>query len=1738
MKYVFVLLLTIMVVIYSQAQPEHDYYWVGTSANTIQGSGEWTDLNAWRLDSINGAIPTQVPISTNNVYFMVAAFPTSLPGTDSVVITVSNNANCKTFYWDNLIPTLARKIVFRTNTAGSTGPSNINLDIYGIFELPNADKLDFDFNGSLRFRSQDTLVTLKTNGHKLLVKQVVFEGSDSTEFRLLDFFYVDDPKEYHYSRTLNIDGGFCYFYSGYLNFNHQNAILDRFDAYRTNFASRKLNIANSHIQLIGHGDYIWITNFNAVGTNYSFFDAAGSHLLVQEPTKRAYGQQLWLGDVNYDSISTNTRYYTYLRSSQPTIQHLFIHNDHYFYGDLNATIENLHLYGGYFYRFNYRSPQITVENVFVHTDCDDFAFLVGWQGTNGKIIKKTANTTLTLDKVVLNGIEGDISNGQTYVANNSIDGGGNTNWTINSPTARAMRFRYSNASATSHYWHNVTNWEEWNGTTWVGSNCLPTPTDNVYFDGLSFPATGNQRLRVDSLAYCHDMRWHSSIDNRIEWYAYLHANQTPQTFNLFGTLALDEDMSIACINGTINLWGNDPDSLITKGVYIYPILQLQPYSDYHIWDSLTARTLQGLKNSSIRADNITMNLGQLHVDKRQLDSVECHLTNHRAYAFRDYGGYQHGISYTGTTTFHFWGDNRYLNCNHAATGDGRSYLYGSSCGNCTGAQPPAHFPNVIFHGELFGLIYHMTVHGDLTLLDQGKFHHWVNNPTYFKQIKVLGDQPNSPYQGDLNLTAGKEYVFDSYYANYYATTHANFGFNSQINIAGTLNAIGTCIEPITIRTFTGKPITIRVGAANIEYAFIEGLDNTGNPTINAVNSVDGGGNSAINFTTSGTGTTLYWRANFDDVTDFEGAWNDPRHWTSNPASLVGDSACIPSIADTVIFDGMSFSPTSNGCFIDAVAFCKTIWVQADVNLTNTSLTSPTGNLLIGESCLIDLPMTQYNYTGSLTFVGNGGSIRTSNTTLVNQEIHFKSVTGNWDLTDAFTLENRHDIRHGRLQLTAGNLQTNGHTLNLYNSFYARGGLQQQLDLGTSTVNLLCLGRNMDNGYTYPWSIGSTNIELKGEQSTLNFGDNNATVYELRMHMGYDSLTWRTIKGAATYDNNHITYGVVNFGAVNEISNITSSANYQYINFLGTAYFRGDNLMDSIAFAGGQFYYLYQNTEQHLKAPHGKIIANGSGANFVNIETYPSNQKSYFHKEWGDYFCLDYVKIKDNEGRRGINPNTGVADNDLYFYTGTNSDNINGTATGIWNFSLLFSTHTVQAPTIAACDGQDSIDITIAITGNDYYDVRYNWYDSLGNTGADTIQLNDDDNDPSTPFIYTFRKPILASGFYAFDIATFRCDKRTAAAIDTAWVYKTVPNTLVAVNRAASCYLTNSGAWVDFYDEIEAKPILSLQDSLNSTDLDSLKQVNAAVFFEPTVAYYAGRPYLPRHWKITPSNNVGAKVRLYFTQEELDSLYAHTFHGMNGLAFDHSNAYLEVWKFDAVPPANASIGSSAPIIVPHTVIPLTGSSRKALTSTTNVLAIEFEVNSFSHFILVPTTPVLLPLELVTFDAQATPQKQVALTWETASIKNSSHFEVLRSSDGIDFKSLKEVTATTELRYSCLDKHPHNGYNYYRLKIYGKDGTVQLSTIKAIYFPTTELLEVYPNPIAKGNLTVRVSTEREEPLWGEFVNPLGQTITTEIKAVSIGHNVLELNTSALSKGIYVLRIHQGNQMIGQQKIWKTE
>jgi hypothetical protein len=124
-------------------------------------------------------------------------------------------------------------------------------------------------------------------------------------------------------------------------------------------------------------------------------------------------------------------------------------------------------------------------------------------------------------------------------------------------------------------------------------------------------------------------------------------------------------------------------------------------------------------------------------------------------------------------------------------------------------------------------------------------------------------------------------------------------------------------------------------------------------------------------------------------------------------------------------------------------------------------------------------------------------------------------------------------------------------------------------------------------------------------------------------------------------------------------------------------------------------------------------------------------------------------------------------------------------------------------------------------------------------------------------------------------------------------------------------------------------------------------------------------------------------------------------------------------------------------------------------------------SFSDFALASTDPDVtnnpLPVELIRFTAQRQADA-VRLDWATASEQNNARFEVQRSADGAQFRTLNTVAGqgTTAQRhaYSALDRQPLSGTAYYRLRQVDTNGQASFSPVVAV--AAGKELALYPNP----------------------------------------------------------------------------
>lgn len=1576
-----------------------DYYWKG-------GSGDYNDPSKWWLNSFGSGITAlQAPISIDNVFFTAAAFTT--PGS---TVTINSNANCNNMTWDNAISVANAPTV-------TSSSINVNLDIYGSLAL--ATNMQFDFQGALQFRSVDPLETIDTKGYNMRFVSLIFNGSATTEWRLLSA--LRSTMAHSYYNNIYVRGG---------HFNTQGYLIDAGSFYvQPGYGTPGLTIAGSKVRV--NGD--WQFTATAVST----FNALGSHIqMIQDipwspltPVTFAGSNQV------YDTISAVSRVTVY--SGAPTARHFFAQERVALYYGTKPVFDNLYLKGGNEFYFQHYSSTpsvvntmtLTVENVFVLGECNDYAFVYAEAYALVTIIKKTAGAALMLQKVILQNLGCDITGGRTYIANDSKNAGRNSvNWTINEATPKDLYFR---DYAGDRKWHNPNNWEIWDGVSFLpNTGCIPSPNDNVFFDAASFP-NAVKNVQVDSAAYCRNMTWLPGVASGAT------AILNKDVF-VFGNFTLTNAMgTIANNTGRFLFMGCSPNTIFSDGVTVNAEMTVYSFAYYTLLDNLTARYLNGKDKSRIHGQNINLQLVHHALDSGYYNNVYATITGQGSssgyYSFTGGGN----MDYQGTTTFRFTPPNL--------------------------TTPSIHFnfgvvmPNVIVDGYMQYVTYgtSATIKGDYRL--NGNTNVYPAG-SYF--IYVTGSM--ALYDGNVYVTAGCTYQFAT----------------ATINAAGRLFSIGDCVNNVN---WTADLLNVTFsGGADIQYNFIRGWNNAPNATLTAFNSIDGSSNINVNFV-SGTGVTYYWRAHSSNPTDFAGNWTDPGHWTTNPAATQGANTCLPTLADTVVFDNMSFSASSNGCTINNLASCKVLWTKA------AALINGNKDLYIANSLILD-PSTQYLHQAGayITFVGSDttGVIDTKGV-VINPHTKFANAAGRWNMLSTWILR-------GALLLDKGRLNTNGHYLECWS--YG-GGSQSVFDFRNSTVYV----PRSPLHYT-PWSVAP-----------------GAGIYADGSFVDFNVLSSSTL---TFYMGTGKQYNRVRFNSPTNVLALYNDASYRHVDFVKSTTFYGNNTFDSLTFYGGQIFYFVPGKIQTLASPHGKIlVANVGGSSFVNFESTINGQIAYFHKEYGSAFCVDWLKVKDNRATKGstpADPYWAAYHPYLQFETGVNCDNINGTATGIWAFSLppILTVTQSHDPVFPICAGDTTVVIPIQMAGTYPYSIIYSWTDQWGNTGIDTVLVDDNDHNVFTPFTYNLTVHPYTNTNYTLDIAALRCGQRLYGAPITLAQAVLPAGQLVAQNHRGSCYLNNNSVWAHFVDEVNGRPICSVLDSTATTDHSALQGTYAWAGFDPTVQFWNGLPYLPRTWKIQPTQNGPGRVRLYFTQTELDSLEKYVFDGDIDVATE-----LILWKFPD------TIKNGAAVQVPFTVIPLSGRAADPFTSTADIYAIEFEVTSFSGFLLQPSELAVLPLELLRFEATATPERQVQLLWETGQETEGLVFEIERSVDALNFERIATMPAKGEAMnsYSLLDEHPHSGVSYYRIKLLDKDGTFSYTYLRAVELEGFEVLQVFPNPTRSGELNVLFNNPASlGQIQVEVVDVLGRRWDSGAYSLSQPNALLTLSVAHLPAGHYFLRL----------------
>ncbi len=163
---------------------------------------------------------------------------------------------------------------------------------------------------------------------------------------------------------------------------------------------------------------------------------------------------------------------------------------------------------------------------------------------------------------------------------------------------------------------------------------------------------------------------------------------------------------------------------------------------------------------------------------------------------------------------------------------------------------------------------------------------------------------------------------------------------------------------------------------------------------------------------------------------------------------------------------------------------------------------------------------------------------------------------------------------------------------------------------------------------------------------------------------------------------------------------------------------------------------------------------------------------------------------------------------------------------------------------------------------------------------------------------------------------------------------------------------------------------------------------------------------------------------------------------------------------------------------------------------------------------------LPINLLSFEA-AKRGNVSDLHWTTSSETNNKGFEVLRSADGRNWKTIGFVnslstngTSVNRLDYNFTDNTPVKGNNYYRLKQTDLNGQFNYSKIKMVNFTDGGKIEIYPNPFSN-KINIAGLNGREIIVVYDFTG-------REVSRFVAGQSNVELALDRLNTGAYNLVI----------------
>jgi gliding motility-associated-like protein len=962
-------------------------YWIG-------GGGNWTDPLHWTTNSdgtpiSGGCLPTR----NDNVFFNQFS---GVISSVSPVIVNTTTAECNNITWNGVAGIPAFK---------SAGASN-TLNIYG----------SSVWQSSMRYQIAATHYRSSTIGNTLTSNGVTIQGnthfSGSGGWILTDEF--SSP-----ANDLNLT-------SGNLNTNDQALTLKNFGPIDKGTGGRTLTLGNSVITVNGNWAYI------SYGGPPITLNVGKSQInLTSGGANFYYDSGLTYYDLTFSNgagLSTLTSL-PYSTTTPCTFNTLTFAGS----GSINPAgsptplnIRTLTLAASKKFVLG-TNMEVRLEKLLISGPaCSGLLEISSYlSGTRAKL-NLIHPTTVTNAKIT------DINaSGSPLNVTGGLDGGNNLNVSISPVSAR--NFYWIGGSGN---WSDPAHWSlNADGTSGIGSGCLPGSIDNVFFNRYSGI---NYTVNLDIPAHCNNMSW-EEVDGNTPVLKGLLENPLNIGGSLFLQTGMDFDVERVNFIGT-----NSGNTITTHGTKLY-------YSAANT--SNKGIFFNNASGKWLLSD--TFNVKNFGVINGTFDTGSQTINADNYESEYDPSGVN-PILILGSSTLNISG--------YWDGGSIKKLDAGTSTINLKGTMPASNSSGGGVNSNEFrsapGLIY-SDLHFKNTAVPAKIIGYDTSAGNTFNTVTFAGESSINGSNAFNSLTLGEN-----------KNTHLMAGSTQTVNQLISNSSCGSwyfdnnCMSSGTACSATQKAVIKSTSDINLNHVRISGVTVTGGANYKAAG-VDMGNNTGWIFSTP-TSQNLYWIGG-------SGNWTDPAHWSTNSDGTSSGGSCAPTRFDNVFFNQYSGeSPIINTT--GYAEFHDMTWEGVKGSPTVGGTLHCYGSMTLQSSL---------SHNGGIDFLSDevGETITTNGAVAANNyDVNF-SASGSYTFTDDFTA-------NSRINFLKGTLNTNGKTVTALSFNGASASEPLSLILGASHIYLSYgsegwsyTGALLDAGTSHIYLSGSANY-FKGKDGAV------------------------------------------------------------------------------------------------------------------------------------------------------------------------------------------------------------------------------------------------------------------------------------------------------------------------------------------------------------------------------------------------------------------------------------------------------------------------------------------------------------------------------------------------------------------------------------------------------------------------------------------------------------------------------